>query len=346
MRSDSNVVRLGIVGAGSWGQTHARIYRAHPAAEVVAVCDRARSRAQEMADFLEIPQVYDDYEEMFRSAGLDAVAIVTPDFAHADIAVAAARRGLHLLIEKPLATTREDVLRIQEAVTGSGVRAMVDLHNRFNPPFNVAHQMLQAGELGSLQHAYMRLNDARWVATDLLPWAAQSSILWFLGSHSVDTLQWFFDDEVARVYSVSRSGVLKQLGVDTDDSFLTTLEFRNGGIAQMENSWIDPNEMPCVNDIKFTAVGDRGMVNIDASSHNLIQAFSPSGVTVPDILVKNTVFEQPTGFAYESIRSFVDCLATGREFRVSLDEAARVSHIVLAIFESARRREPVDVVYS
>ncbi|MFV0407454.1 MAG: Gfo/Idh/MocA family protein [Propioniciclava sp.] len=343
---DSSTIRLGIVGAGTWGETHARIYQAHDAATVVAVCDRDGTRAQQMAAALGISSWYDDYDQMFTEAGLDAVAIVTPDFAHADIAVAAAGKGLHMLIEKPLATTVEDVHRITDAVAAAGVRAMVDLHNRFSPPFHTAHQNLVAGELGQLQNAYMRLNDAKWVATDMLPWAAQSSILWFLGSHSVDTLRWFFDDEVVRVYAVSRSGVLQGLGVNTVDTYLTTLEFAGGGIAQMENGWINPNAMPCVNDIKFTAVGDQGMVSIDGSSHNLIQQYTEAQVTVPDVLVKNSIFGFPSGFAFQSIRSFIDCLATGEDFRVSLDDAAKVSLIVLAIMESAARRVPIDVSYS
>ncbi|MDR1824157.1 MAG: Gfo/Idh/MocA family oxidoreductase [Bifidobacteriaceae bacterium] len=340
-----SVVRIGIVGAGTWGETHARIYQAHPAADPVAVCDQDPARARLMAEKLGIGAWYGSYEEMLARAGLDAVAIVTPDFAHADIAVAAARAGKHLLVEKPLATTRDDVRRIVDAVTGAGVRAMVDLHNRFSPPFNAAHQAIADGELGQVQNLYMRLNDAKWVATDMLPWAAQSSILWFLGSHSVDTLRWMAGSEVTRVYSVSRAGLLRSMGVDTVDTYLTTLEFADGTIAQMENGWINPNAMPCVNDIKFTALGSLGQINIDASSHNLIQQYTDTAVTVPDVLVKGLVFGYPAGFAYQSIRSFVDCLASGADFKVSLNDAARVSLIVLAIMESAARREPVEVRY-
>ena len=340
-----SIVRMGIVGAGTWGATHARILQAHPGAEVVAVCDADAGRARDLAGRLGLDTWYTDYADMFAHARLDAVSIVTPDYAHADIAVAAAARGLHMLIEKPLATTRDDVHRITEAVAASGVRAMVDLHNRFSPPFNVAKQAVDRGDLGTLQTGYMRLNDAKWVATDLLPWAAKSSILWFLGSHSVDTLRWFFGDDITRVYAVSRSGVLRDLGIDTTDVYLTTLEFARGGIAQMENGWINPNAMPNVNDIKFTIVGDKGMTSIDASSHNLIATYTENKVTVPDILVNDLVFGYPAGFAYQSIRSFIDCLTTGEEFKVSVEDAAKVSLVVLAILESAVRREPVDVTY-
>ena len=79
-------IKMGIVGAGTWGRTHAYIYREHSNAEPVAICDMNRERAQAIADEFGIKEVYTDYHEMAEKADIDAVAIVTPDFAHADIA--------------------------------------------------------------------------------------------------------------------------------------------------------------------------------------------------------------------------------------------------------------------
>lgn len=103
---------------------------------------------------------------------------------------------------------------------------------------------MRAGELGRVLSAYYRLNDCRWVATDMLPWAAKSSIMWFLGSHSIDTLMWMFQSRPKRVYCVSTEGVLKREGVDTVDEYLSTIEFENGAVAQMENGWVTPNANP------------------------------------------------------------------------------------------------------
>jgi predicted dehydrogenase len=311
----------------------------------VAICDEKPGKAKTLAAKMGIDQSYEDCDEMFRRSGCDAVAIVTPDFAHAATAIKAAEHKKHVLVEKPLATTREEVYAMVEAFEKNKVRAMVDLHNRWSPAFNVAHQSLEKGELGKPYQAYMRLNDVKWVATDMLPWAARSSILWFLGSHSLDTLRWFFDDEVERVYSVSRAGILKELGVDTVDTYLTTLEFRKGGIAQMENGWITPNANPCVNDIKFNILGDKGMISIDLSNHNLIQKYTDKTVSVPDMVVQHSVFGSPKGFAFESIRSFVDCLLSGEDFRVSVSDAANTSLAILAVMESAAARTPVEVKY-
>lgn len=341
----STKLKMAIVGAGIWGENHARIYKAHPFCEVVAICDQKADRAREMADKMGIPQSYDNYEEMFRQSSCDAVAVVTPDFAHAEIAIKAAEYKKHLLIEKPLATTREEVFAMAEAFEKNKVRAMVDLHNRWNPAFNVAYQSVIKGELGNVYSGYMRLNDIKWVATDMLPWAGRSSILWFLGSHSLDTLCWFFNDEVARVYSVSREGILKKLGVDTVDLYLTTLEFKKGGIAHMENGWVTPNANPNVNDFKFNILGDKGMIAMDLCNHNLIQKYTDENNTVPDILVKHSVFDHPAGFAYESIRSFVDCILSGEKFHVSITDAVNTTLALLAVMESAGKRMPVEVRY-
>ncbi len=338
-------VSIAIVGAGVWGDTHAAIYREHPLANPVAICDKNEARAQALAEKHGLPKVYADVDDMLRDGQFDAVSIVTPDHLHTDIAVQCADTGKRMMIEKPLATTREDVFRILEAARKNDVRVMVDLHNRWSPPFAKTKECVEAGELGELRSAYFRLNDTKWVATDMLPWAASSSILWFLGSHSFDTLQWLFDDRVTRVYAVSGRGVLDSLDVPTEDVFLSTLEFSRGGIAQMENGWITPNANPCVNDIKCNLLGDKGMVAIDASHHNLIQYCSDDKVTVPDILVRNKIHGRVKGFAYESIRSFVDCLATGKPFVVSLEDAARTSLAILAIMESAKARMPVEIDY-
>lgn len=336
-------IRMALVGAGTWGANHARIYKAHPFADVVAICDMNLEKAQKVAAEEGIEQVYSDYNKMFAECECDAVAIVTPDFAHVDVAVAAANAKKHILIEKPLATTREGAEKILEAVRRNGVRAMVDLHNRWNPPFHAAYQSIRAGELGKAYSAYFRLNDCRWVATDMLPWAAKSSILWFLGSHSLDTLMWMFDSRPVRVYSVSKKGVLAAEGVDTVDEYLTTIEFANGAVAQMENGWVTPNANPCVNDIKFNILGDKGMIAIDASNHNMIQKYTDTQVTVPDVIVQNKIFGQPKGFAFESIRAFVDCLLTGEEFPVSIEDAAYGVIALLAVMESAEKRMPVEI---
>ena len=338
-------MKVAVIGAGTWGQAHASIYSEYSAVQLCAICDTNEQRAYNLAKKHGLPDsaVFTDYREMLEKVELDAVSIVTPDFLHRDFAIDCAEAGKHIMIEKPLATNEKDVFDIYDAVKKNNVRAMVDFHNRWSPPFALMQRDIASGRLGRALHAYVRLNDTQWVATDLLPWAAKSSILWFLGSHSLDTLRWTIGSEVKRLYAVKREGVLKARGIDTVDAYQTVLEFENGAIATMENTWDIPDNHPNVNDFKFNIVLEKGSYNLDLSNHNLIQRIDDGGVVVPDMLVNNFVRDRAMGFAYQSIRHFIDCLLTDRPFHVSLEDAANVSLTILKIFESAESGKPADV---
>lgn len=338
-------IKLAIIGAGEWGKTHAYLYDEHKAVELVAICDLKIEKARELATEFSVPHVFSNHNKMLESIDFDAVSIVTPDFSHAQIAVDCANAGKDMLIEKPLATTRKDLEEIWKAVKDNDVRVMVDLHNRWNPPFAVAKESLDKGDLGKPISSYFRLNDIKWVATDMLPWADKSSILWFLGSHSVDTVRWFFNDEVDEVYSVSHYGVLKDLGIDTEDVYQTILKFKNGGIATLENGWITPNSYSNINDIKFNITGSKGVINLDLTNNNTIERFSEDKNDNPDILVKHFIHGKAKGFAYESIRDFIDKLISGDNFLVSVKDAINTSLVILAIMESAKSGKPVKVEY-
>jgi len=336
-------IRMAIVGAGTWGQAHAAIYNEHPGALPMAICDVDQRRAEDFARQHHIPEVYTDHRELLARCDCDAVAIVTPDFLHGDIAIDAATAGKHLLIEKPLATTRDEVFRIVEAVERHGVRAMVDFHNRWSPPFNAIKRLVSTGRYGEAISAHCRLTDKVWVATDMLSWVSRSSILWFLGSHSLDTMNWLIDDAPRRVYAVKREGKLKALGIDAVDSYMATIQYDRGAIAQMENAWVTPNGNPNINDFKFNLLCEEGKFDVDASSHNLLQVTDGERMITQDVLVSNTVFGRCQGFAYESVRSFVDQLLADEAFHITLREAANVSLTILDIMQSAETGLPVDV---
>lgn len=346
-RRNMSKMKFAIVGAGTWGETHASIYNDCQDVELVAISDLNLSKAQKIARKygLSNSAAFSDHKEMLKKVDIDAVAVVTPDFSHREIVVDCANAKKNILVEKPLATNMEDIELIMNSVEKNNVRLMTDLHNRWSPPFAVTKEAIDNGEIGEPYTAYFRLNDVKWVATDLLPWAGKSSILWFLGSHSVDTLRWIFDDEVERVYSVSREGVLKKEGVDAVDIYQTILEFKHGGIATMENGWITPNNNPWVNDLKFNILGTKGMFNLDLSNNQMIERITEEKNDRPDVLVKHFVHGKPKGFSFESIKHFVDCLKTGEDFMISIEDAVNTTRVVLAIIESAQERKPVYVYY-
>ena len=325
-----------------WGEAHAKIFATHHRSRLVGICDLDLDKATRLAEKFGVP-AFEDVYDLLEVPDLDAVGIATPDFAHRDPVFAAAEAGKHILVEKPLATSREDVAAISEVVRRTGVRLMVDFHSRWSPAIVSVKGSIDRDELGRLVSTYFRLNDTISVPQHMLKWADQSSILWFLGSHAVDTLRWLSGSEVHRAYVRSRSGVLTAMGVDVPDTYHSILEFENGLLATLENCWILPNTHPNVNDIKLNVLGERGMIDIDLSNHGVLQRFLSDRYDHPDVFVKQDIHGKPMGFAFEAIRDFVDRLADDEPFITDLDDGVNGALTILAMLEAAESDGPVQV---
>ncbi|NPV06500.1 MAG: Gfo/Idh/MocA family oxidoreductase [Anaerolineae bacterium] len=337
-----NEIGFGVIGVGTWGEMHARVYSAFPGVRLVAVSDLDEARGREVAD-RDGAAYYRDYRELLDREDIHAVSVVTPDHTHTGIATDAFEAGKHVLLEKPMAQSVAECERIIAASKRAGKKLMVDFHNRWNPPFYKAKRAIEQGEIGTPQLVSYRLNDQMWVPTDMLSWAARSSVLWFIGSHCIDTIMWMLDDVPEKVYSVARSRVLKEKGVDTPDFYQTTLEFRGGAVAAVENCWIVPNNTPSIIDLKCEIVGDRGALYVDCSHHRVLQKYTPSEATYPDVLVSPEIHGQQMGFAVESIRHFARCIIEDKEPLVTGEDGLQVTRVIAAAVESARRGEPVSL---
>ncbi|MCK5156492.1 MAG: Gfo/Idh/MocA family oxidoreductase [Spirochaetales bacterium] len=335
---------MALIGAGTWGSAHAEIYSQHHLSEFVAVCDSSEEKAKKIAQKYGVAY-FTDYEEMFEKVACDAVGIVTPDFAHAKPIIAAANRNKHILCEKPLATTQEDLDLILNALKGKDIKVMVDFHNRWNPPVCKIKSDVDEGKIGKIVSAYIRLNDIIYVPMEMLSWAEKSSILWFLGSHSVDVLNWIIGALPEKVYSVCHKGILESKGINVPDLYQTILEYSNGAVATMENSWILPNTNPYVNDYKLNITGEKGMFNMDFSHNTLLERFLEDEASHPDVIVKPRIHGKPTGLAYESIRDFIERVYNNDELIISIEESVSVTRIILAIMESVKKKQPVKIEY-
>lgn len=336
-------IGVGLIGTGLWGEMHARTYAAMPGVELRGVADIDENRAQKLAVAYGA-RAYHSHRDLLKDDSIEAVSVVTPDFAHEEILVDAARAGKHILAEKPLATSVAACERILAAVDEAGIFLMVDFHARWSPPLYKAWQAIREGEIGAPQHVYYRLNDRIFVPTEMLSWAGRSTVLWFVGSHAIDTVRWLLDDEVARVYSVSGRRVLKARGIDTPDYFQTTLEFRSGATAVIENSWILPNTMPNIVDVKCEVVGEKGALYVDQSHNRAIEKYTESEGVYPDVFVLPSIYGVQQGFAAESIRYFAECLREGRKPMVTGRDGLEATRVICAIEESVRTRQPVELV--
>jgi len=335
--------RFALVGAGLFGEVHAKAYSTTPGAELALVCDLNGERAKEVASQYGAGGFVTDWREVAAAGDIDAVSVATPDFAHAQIAVELAKAGKHLLVEKPLAMSVEECDQIIAAAEASGVKLMVDFHNRWSPAFHEAHRLLRAGELGRPRLLYFRLSNTTYVPLEMLSWAERSSVLWFLGAHAIDMVCWLTGEWPQRVYAVSRGGVLKEKGVDVPDFFQSTLEFPSGAVASVENCWLLPQSAPSVFDLKCEIVGSEATINIDTSSNRTVEIAGKESLRYAEVLGAPWVHGRQVGFMVESVRHFANCVIEDREPLISGEQGREVTRIACAIERSAETGQPVEI---
>ncbi len=334
---------FGLIGCGTWGTVHARVYAASPWTRFVVACDQDGERAVRVAGGYGAGKSSGDWQVVVEDPEVDAVSIATPDFAHGEIVEAAIAAGKHVLVEKPLATTVEGCERILAARTAKGVKLMVDFHNRWNQPFVIIRRMLNAGELGTLAAINIRLNDTLFVPTKMLGWASRSSPAHFLGSHVVDLIRWLAGAEVQRVYSVSRSAVLRGMGIETPDFFQSILELTGGATAIIENCWIVNESSPNVFDFQCEFIGTKGSAYVNASHHRMLEAYTEKGGALPDVACAPDLHGRPVGFGIAAIEHFIDCVVNDRQPMATGEDGLAAARVVAAMDESARTGQPVEL---
>lgn len=330
--------KIGIVGGGIRGHMYAHSLDGFPGASVEAVCDHSSAVAEATADRFGL-RAFTDHHRMLDETDLDAVIVATPDFAHREAAQDAAGRGLHLLVEKPLAMTAEDTRAIAASVREAGVQCMVGFENRWNPAVRHIRELASNGELGSVLTQNILLSNTYYVPTRMLSWAEKSSPAWFLMSHTVDAAMWVAGCGVQSVFARGSRGQLAARGVDTWDVVHALLTFEDGGTANLTSAWVLPESLPSPVDFQYQVLGDRSAVSLDLQDQSIRHA-APSGFRWPGMLggeIDGRLQGPPTWM----VQHFVTELEAGRPVGPGLETGRRVTDVVLAVHESLRTGEVV-----
>lgn len=245
----SSTRRIGIIGLGFGTQVYVPAFRSE-GWEVVALSSRTRDKLAQAAAAAGVRDVHTDPRELIARSDIDAVGIVTPPGAHRDLSVAALAAGKHVMCEKPFALHAKQAAEMREAAERAGMVAMVGHEFRHTPQRAYIKQLLDEGYIGRFQLCTIELFLDRYVTPEPRPltWMAHEKdgggLLGALGSHYIDGLRHWFG-EIATVTGrlANLRPDLKDPGsgaivkAETDDTFLFTLEFVEGGIATMTASF-------------------------------------------------------------------------------------------------------------
>lgn len=144
----TRILKAGIVGLGLASTPHLKGYMSHPLAEVVAVCDLDKARAEEFAARHGIAQVYTSFADMLQNPDIDIVDIATPTFLHSRMTRQAALAGKHVHCEKPFCRSIGEGMEACEAVERSGVKLVVGETYVFISSHTKARELIEEGEIG------------------------------------------------------------------------------------------------------------------------------------------------------------------------------------------------------
>ena len=328
-------LRTGVIGLGYFGERHARIHHALPDAELVAVADRAPARAAAVAAITGAEPLA-DAAELLRRPDIDAVSICLPDRLHVDAAVMAAEAGKAILLEKPLAHDAASARRIVAAAEAAGVRLMIGHILRFDPRYVQVHAAAAPERLGQPIHLRVKRNSVRSVAARL---GAASSILFYMGVHDVDAMQWIARSLISRVFARKR----EVLGTGNEDALYAVVEFENGAIGLIDYSWAWPDGMMNGYRAALEIVGTRAAAVLDVTDQGF-SVIDQAGTTGGDTHLWPEINGEIVGDLRDEIAHFVKAVRTGAPFVQDYREALAAIPVLDALAESARTGVPVTVV--
>ncbi|MDH7601426.1 MAG: Gfo/Idh/MocA family oxidoreductase [Armatimonadota bacterium] len=330
--AEPKTVKIGIM---SFAHMHAHGYasclKRLPNVEFVGIADDDPSRAKQMAEQYGV-LAFDTYEQMLAS-DIDAVIVTSENAKHRRHVALAAQSEKHVLCEKPLATTKQDAEAIVEVVRRSKIKFMMAFPCRFHPAFKRLLESVTSGDLGKVL-AMKGTNQGQcpggWF-TDLR--LAGGGAVIDHTVHLVDLMRVLTKAEPARVYAEVDN---RLFGGEFDDTGIITVEFTNKVFATIDSSWSRPKTYPFWGNVNLEVIGTQGVAKMEMFAQKIDLYSDKTG--------KHTYEYWGDDVNLALIDSFARSVAEDRAVEITGDDGLKALEVALAAYESAKSREPVDLL--
>jgi UDP-N-acetyl-2-amino-2-deoxyglucuronate dehydrogenase len=343
------MIKFGLLGCGRIAKRHSDLLGGHHVdqAGLAGVCDPIRERADVLASKFGV-RAYYDIDDFLAQKDIDAVAVLTPSGMHPAHVIACAKAGKHVVVEKPMALRLQDADEMIRACDEAGVKLFVVKQNRFNVPVVKAREALNAGRFGRLILGTVRVRWCRdqayydqdaWRGT----WAYDGGVLTNQASHHIDMLEWFFGD----VVNVHARAVTALAKIETEDTAVATLKFRNGALGIIEATTATrPTDL----EGSLSILGEKGMVEIAGFAVNQIRhwRFVEELESDRDV-VENFSVNPPNvyGFGHQAYyQHVIDCLINQRAALVDGLEGRKSLELISALYESIETGQEVPLHFT
>src|SRR6476620_1287298 len=315
-------LRMGVIGIGTMGSNHARVLAGISGVQLVGVADPDRAQRKFVTGALGCPAV--ESVEALLDLGIDAVTIAAPTHLHRDIALACIERGIHVLVEKPIASSVEEGREIIAAARRAGVTLMVGHVERFNPAVEAIKEAIRDEDILSI--AITRVGP-------FPPRMSNVGVVIDLAVHDIDLIRWFTDSDIIEVQPQLSSAVAER-----EDIALLQFRTASGVLALINTNWLTPFKARNV-----TVATRNKYVMGDLLTRQVTECFGfqPDG--------SYSMRHLSVGHAEPlraELQAFVGAIRSGKEPAVTGEEGVASLEIAIQCLESralpsvARRRVP------
>ena len=329
---------LGVIGCGQVAEEYIKAFQKDERSTVRALVSRSRASAQRYRDRYDLRcAVETDASKMLRQADVDIVVVCTPHNKHTDYAVAAARAGKHIIIEKPVALTWQDVRKQRAAVKKSKVKTLVSFVLHWNPLLVTIDRLITQGAFGNIfmvevdyMHRIWMTPEEKWYASR----EQSGTAILTGGCHAIDALRWFARSEVEQVcaYHVKTENPIEYPG-----TISVNIKFKDGKIGRSTTTF--DAQMPYRFNIGI--YGTEGSLRNDELFAPKLFPGQNGFVKLPCILPDSAdVAHHP--FEGEASH-FLDCIVEDKRPYPDLEDAAQTHAVCFAADLSAESGRPVAI---
>ncbi|RME83607.1 MAG: gfo/Idh/MocA family oxidoreductase [Caldilineae bacterium] len=323
-----DLLRTAVIGVGSMGSNHARVYARMPSTTLVAIADSDPEQRDRVARTYRA-RAYADYREMLEQEELDIVTIALPTHLHCEAALETLARGIHTFVEKPLADSVANARRMIDASERHGVLLGVGHIERFNPAVIALKERLRSGQLGKVYQIHSRR------VGPFPPRVTDVGVVFDLATHELNVMEYLVG---TGIYSISAE-VKRTLHDDHEDLVVGILRFPDDIVGVLDINWLTPTKIR-----HLSILGERGMFQVNYLTQELWFYENRSATDRWEGLAKVGVSEGAV-IKYElerveplraELEVFVDAVLNGYNGLVNGEEGLRAVYLAEQLLRASR----------
>jgi UDP-N-acetyl-2-amino-2-deoxyglucuronate dehydrogenase len=337
-----NKIKFGLIGCGRISKNHFESISQIEDSEIITCADCIEERAKTAAETYGVNSYYTDYIEMLDKEELDAVIICTPSGMHPDMGIEAAKRGLHVVTEKPMGIRLEDADNLIKACDHHHVQLFVVKQNRLNTTMQLLKRAIDKGRFGRIYMVHSNVfwqrpqsyyDLAKWRGT----WEFDGGAFTNQASHYVDAIHWL----IGEVDSVMAETATMERRIETEDTGSAILKFRNGVIGTLNVTMLT---YPKNFEGSVTILGEKGTVKIGGMAVNKIEKWEFAEYDDDDRLVEESNYQPKNVYGLGHLpyyKNVVDTLLGKTEPKTDGRSGRKSLEIIHAIYRSAKSGKKV-----